>query len=150
MKKLLSSLLILSLLATGICLTASAESVLTGTVKGFHQYGNTILSLTPEEVNAAGIEAGDTVTVDVGGQKYDMLVTNSFDGMRPGELIFYVSKTDVMLSVFYSSFTFLSGLGVITDEGTYTWAEGVEQPVPVTVTLKAKRGQPSGGYTLGI
>ena len=149
MKKLLSFLLVLSLLATGICLTASAEAVLTGTVSGFLSYGNVILSLTMEDVKASGIEHGDIVTVDIGGQKYDMLVAYEWDGLRRGELVFYVSDIDVMLTVPYGSFAFLSGIGVCTDDGTFTWAEGVEQPMPVTVTLKAKWGQTRDGYTLG-
>ena len=149
MKKLLSFLLILSLLATGICLTASAEAVLTGTVQEFFSYGNVILSLTPEEVRAAGIEHGDIVTVDIGGQKYDMLVAYKWEGLRRGELVFYVSDIDVMLTVPYGSFALLSGIGVCTDDGTFTWAEGAELPIPVTVTLKAKHGQQGNGHTLG-
>ena len=149
MKKLLSFLLVLSLLSTGICLTASAEAVLTGTVEGFFSYGNVILSLTPEDVRAAGIEHGDIVTVDIGGQKYDMLVAYEWDGLRRGELVFYVSDIDVMLTVPYGSFAFLSGIGVCTDDGTFTWAEDAEQPIPVTVTIKGKRGQSRNGYTLG-
>ena len=139
MKKMLSFLLILSLLATGICLTASAEAVLTGTVEGFFSYGNVILSLKPEEVRAAGIEHGDIVTVDIGGQKYDMLAAYEWNGLRPGELVFYVSDIDVMLTIPYSSFALLSGIGVCTEDGTFTWAEGTEQPVPVTVTIKGKQ-----------
>lgn len=87
MRKLISVLLVLILLTTGICLTASAETVLTGTVEGFHRFGNAILSLTPADVRAAGIELGDTVTAEIGGQTYDMLVANGFDGLRPGELV---------------------------------------------------------------
>ena len=150
MRKLVSVLLVLSLLATGICLTASAEAMmLTGTVEGFHRFGNAILSLTPEDVRAAGIELGDTVTAEIGGQTYDMLVANGFDGLRPGELVFYVSEQEVMLAVCYSSFAVLSGIGVLTDEENYTWAENVQQPLTVTIVSKGKQEKPADGYTLG-
>ena len=141
MKRLIFLLMIMALLCC--TLTAGGEAVAEGaaTVTGTavsvdDRFGDVTLSVTPGDLEAAGIHANDIVTVSINGREMDMPVVTSLDGLEWGNLACQLSGDSVVLVCYSASFALASGIAVLDELDQQIWNEHVAQPVSVTIALK--------------
>ena len=149
MKKVLSLLLCAALLfALALPALAAEPAELSATAEAawIAKYGNVNLSLTTEEVLAAGYEYGDVVTVRYLEQELALPFCSDYadvDSGAPG--LFAREDGTVMLAVRMGSFADVYGLATKTEyedrSFSWSWNEGIEDPLRVTVSLRE-----AGGY----
>ncbi len=121
--------------------TLSAQPV-TFTIREINKHGNIILDTNPGQMQAAGFEAGDIITVSFGGKEFSMPIGTSYTDVDSGEMIcrFDLEDNKVALAVNYGSFASDAGVAVketIEDEPGYRWSYDTPS---VEVRLSAKGG----------
>ena len=127
MKKLISLLLALSLLALLPCLAAAEEPVsVTGQVTAVEKYGHALLDVSIEDFLAAGFSLGDVVTVTAGTYEGDMPFFNGY----------YVENGGYMVRA-YPGHEFIA---VCINYGKFAETAGIDVGDPVTITLKTPGG----------
>jgi len=144
-KRLVSLFLCMALLFSAAAVPAFADDAgLSGYVESISLTGSFDLSVSSEELKAAGIAAGDIVTVTVAGKTADLPVVAAYGDVALGESLCLISEEYVRLGMYMSSFASALGLASYTfsEDGVleWNWNEGIETPVPVTVSLKEKNG----------
>ena len=87
MKRMISLMMIMALLcgafAAGDAAAAESAAAVTGTVISVDdRFGDVTVSVTPGDLEAAGIHADDVVTVSINGREMDMPVVTSLDGLE--------------------------------------------------------------------
>jgi len=111
-------------------------------VKEISKHGNAMLAVTFEEMKAHGLEVGDTITVTVGDNTFDMPVGTGYTDVDTGGMLCRFDTEDgvVSLAVNMGSFAAETGMGVketVEEEPGYTWTLTVPR---VTLALKEKKG----------
>ena len=128
---------------------SSAPPALSGTAEAAHisKYGNVYLSLTCDEVKAAGYAYGDLVTLEFLGQSLDLPFCSGYSDVDSGSPGLFAREEDtyVLAAVNMGDFATAYGIAVKTtyEDKSYSWAyaAGVQGPVTFTVTMKE-----AGGY----
>ncbi|MBP5166436.1 MAG: 5'-nucleotidase C-terminal domain-containing protein [Oscillospiraceae bacterium] len=151
MKKHSRSLMLLPVLSLLLSLTVWArecpELTATAECENIQKYGNVVLSLTKDELLAAGYEYGDVVTVEFTDHSMELPLCSSYSDVDSGESALFArsSDTNVCLAINMGDFASAYGLAVKTTHEDksfeWNWAEGVSGPVGFTVSLKE-----AGGY----
>lgn len=151
MKKILSLLLCLVMLAAlaipGIA--AQSPAALSGTAETawIMKYGNVVLSLTKEELQGAGYEFGDVLTVTFLDQTLDLPLCSNYSDVDSGLPAVFARDKDanVILAINMGDFATTYGIAVKTTHEDksfeWNWAEGVTGPVSFTIEMKQ-----AGGY----
>ena len=151
MKKCLSLILALTMVFA-LALPASAADApagLTATAEAanIQKYGNVVLSLTCEEIKAAGYQFGDVVTVKFLEQSMDIPFCNNYSDVDSGSPALFARDGDgfVLVAINMGDFATTYGIAAKTtnEDKTFVWnyAEGVEGPVTFTISMKE-----AGGY----
>ena len=125
MKKSVSLLLCCLVMSMAVSVSAGNVSV-TGKVIEIEKYGHASLDITIENVNAAGFELGDIVTVQAGSYEDDIPY---FDG-------YYVDHGEYMVRAYPGSET----IAVCINYGNFAETVGIDVGDEVTITLKEKAG----------
>jgi len=112
------------------------------TVDEISKHGNVKLNVTFDEMNAAGIEIGDIITVKAGEKEYDLPVGTAYTDVDSGDMIcrFDLEDNEVTLAINYGSFAEAAGLAeklTIEEDPGYKWDIHVEE---IGITLKEKKG----------
>ncbi|MBE7005153.1 MAG: LysM peptidoglycan-binding domain-containing protein [Ruminococcaceae bacterium] len=150
MKKCLSLILAFTMaLALALPASAAAPAQLTGTAEAanIQKYGNVVLSLTCEEVKAAGYTFGDVVTVSFLDQSLDIPFCNNYSDVDSGSPALFARDADTYVLVAINMGDFATTYGIATkttnEDKTFVWNynEGVTGPVTFTISLKE-----AGGY----
>lgn len=131
--------------AEGSQAQADQESIATQARIEDISHGNVTLTLTAKEIEAV-FEYGDILSVSFLDKKLDMPLGTSYSDVDTGEPLVRANqgKDVVVLAINMGSFATEHGIAVEHEvDGTVTWepAEGVSDPVDVTLTLKE-----AGGY----
>ena len=136
--------------------TAAAEVTAAATVKTLQatakadeiqKYGNVVLSLTCDEIKAAGYVYGDTVKVKFLGQTLKLPFVSNYSDVDSGKPAILARSGDpyVLLAINMGDFATKYGIAVKTvfEDNTFKWdyAEGITGPVSFTISLKK-----AGGY----
>lgn len=155
MKKPLSLIMVLAMLCCALSFgggaLAESASGVTGTVVSMDErFGDVTLSVTPADLEAAGIHAGDFVKVSINGREMDMPVVASLDGLEWGNLACQLSGDSVVLVCYSASFALASGLAYLDELDQQVPNERVAQPVSVTISREDRSGdQGSAGLRIG-
>lgn len=112
------------------------------TVNEISKHGNVKLNVTFEEMNAAGIEIGDIITVKAGEKVFELPVGTAYTDVDSGDMIcrFDLEDNEVTLAINYGSFAEATGLAkkqTIKEDPGYKWDIHVEK---IEITLKEKKG----------
>ncbi len=119
--------------------TAKAEEI--------QKYGNVVLSLTCEEIKAAGYEYGDVVKVKFLGKTVKVPFVSNYSDVDSGSpaILARASDTNVLLAINMGDFATTYGIATktVNEDNTVAWnyAEGVKGPVTFKISLKK-----AGGY----
>ena len=119
--------------------TAKAEEIA--------KYGNVMLSLTCDEIKAAGYEYGDVVKVRFLGQTIKVPFVSNYSDVDTGSaaILARAADTNVLLAINMGDFATTYGIAVKTvfEDTTFEWnyADGVKGPVSFKITLNK-----AGGY----
>ncbi len=154
-KKLISLTMIMAVLCCTLAVGGEAASegaaLVTGTVVSFDErFGDVTLSVTPEDLRAAGIQADDIVTVSINGRELDMPVVTSLDGLKWGNLVCQLSGNNVVLVCYSASFALASGIAVLDELDRQVPNEEAAQPVTVTISKKDRAAYQGGeGFRVG-
>ncbi|MBP5330916.1 MAG: tyrosine-protein phosphatase [Lachnospiraceae bacterium] len=111
------------------------------------KYGNVVLSLTCDEIKAAGYVYGDTVKVKFLGQTLKLPFVSNYSDVDSGKPAILARSGDpyVLLAINMGDFATKYGIAVKTvfEDNTFKWdyAEGITGPVSFTISLKK-----AGGY----
>jgi len=151
MKKCLSLLLALTMIFA-LALPASAadapaELTATAEAEKIQKYGNVVLSLTCDEIKAAGYQFGDVVTVKFLDQSLDIPFCNNYSDVDSGSPALFArdADTQALVAINMGDFATTYGIAVKTtnEDKTFVWnyAEGVTGPVTFTISMKE-----AGGY----
>lgn len=152
MKMILAAVLLLILAVPSYADEAGVDDDTIATqVYDINQFGNIILNLHATAVLDHGIDIGDIVLVTLNGTEYDMPVVTNYSDVDQGAFLCRLVIDDdkdpdvVVLGINMGDLATWSGIAARekTDEAPgYKWtmAEGVPDPVPVTLTLKEKGG----------
>ena len=122
-------------------LSATAEAA------NIQKYGNVVLSLTCDEIKAAGYEYGDILKVSFLGKKIKVPFVSNYSDVDTGKpaILARSGDTNVLLAINMGDFATTYGIAVKTvhEDNTIEWnyAEGVTGPVKVKITMKK-----AGGY----
>lgn len=155
MKRLISMMMIMAVLCCALAASSAAVAeeigAVTGTVISVDgRFGDVTLSVTPGDLQAAGIHAGNIVTVSINGMELDMPVVTSLDGLDWGNLACQLSENNVVLVCYSASFALASGIAVLDELDQQVLNEHVSQPVPVTISLKEEEAYQGGkGFRMG-
>ena len=112
----------------------------------YTRYGNIILSTTKAEMEAAGFEPGDMVSVSFLGQDVVMPFVTSYSDVDSGSVGLFArdEKGTLVLAINMGDFTTSYGIAAKTagEDGTYEWVlnDGVTDPVEFTITMHEKAG----------
>ena len=143
LERLLSVLVVLCLVLSIAPMAVALDDEIT--VASIEKYGNLDLSITGAEFEAMGFTYGDIVTVGINGKEYDMPVGGNYSDVDTGSMICRVTESCVIIAINMGDFATTTGLAtkVTNEDKTYTWTynEGVVDPVVVTITMKE-----AGGY----
>ena len=148
MKRISALLLSLVLLLSAFGALADPQEM---TVSEIEKYGNLRLSIPGSEFLNAGFAYGDIVTVALNGQTFDMPVGSNYSDVDQGSMIFrVVIKPDTnedytLIAINMGDLATTAGIAVKEKTEAapgYIWHlnEGVEEPVPVTVSMKTPGG----------
>ena len=151
MKKTIFSLLTAAVLLIACLPVCPAEtaSAVEATVTEIQKYGNVVLSVKCSELTDAGFAYGDIVTVTVGGTGYDMPLGSNYADVDQGTMICRAvynkaEETDyVLVAINMGDFATAAGIAAktkIDEDPGYRWDYLMDQPVPVAITLKEKKG----------
>jgi 2',3'-cyclic-nucleotide 2'-phosphodiesterase (5'-nucleotidase family) len=142
---------LVTVLALVLSLSAGALDYpeLTGTAESenIQKYGNVVLSLTKEELLAAGYEYGDVVTVGFLDHTLELPLCSNYGDVDSGEPAVFArdGDTNVCLAINMGDFASSYGIAVKTthEDKSFEWnrADGASGPVSFTLSMK----QP-GGY----
>ena len=127
---------------------ADDQQVLTATfdIEQIKENGNIVLSLSSEEVFSA-FGFGDLLNVSFLDQTIELRLTMTDSFFPSGTNMLFASRSDgVMLAIKGGDFATTYGIANKTtagdDDVSWEFAEGVEGPVQVTITLKEKSTRP--------
>ena len=155
MKRMIFLMMIMALLcgafAAGDAAAAESAAAVTGTVISVDdRFGDVTVSVTPGDLEAAGIHADDVVTVSINGREMDMPVVTSLDGLEWGNLACQISGNNVVLVCYSASFALASGISVLDELDQQVLNERAAQPASVTISLKDRKAYQGGqGLRLG-
>lgn len=155
LKRLISLVMIMFLMCCTLAFGGEADAegtaAVTGTVISFDtRFGDVTLSITPQDLQAAGIQADDIVTVSINGRELDMPVVTSLDGLEWGNLACQLSGDQVVLVCYSASFALASGIAVLDELDQQVLNERAEQPVSVSITRKDREAYQGGtGFRVG-
>ena len=150
MKKLFSLLLAMSLLLSlGLTALADSPAPLTATAEAakIQKYGNVVLSLSCEEIKAAGYAYGDVLTVKFLDRHLEIPFCSNYSDVDSGSPAVFARADDefVQLAINMGDFATTYGIALkATHEDKsfeWNWAEGVEGPVTFQISL-----HDAGGY----
>ena len=150
MKKLFSLLLAMSLLLSlGLTALADSPAPLTATAEAakIQKYGNMVLSLSCEEIKAAGYAYGDVLTVKFLDRHLEIPFCSNYSDVDSGSPAVFARADDefVQLAINMGDFATTYGIALkATHEDKsfeWNWAEGVEGPVTFQISL-----HDAGGY----
>ena len=119
--------------------TAKAEDI--------QKYGNVVLSLTGDEIKAAGYEFGDVVKVKFLGKTLKIPFVSNYSDVDTGKpaVVVRAGDTYALLAINMGDFATTYGIAAKTvhEDNTIEWnyAEGVKGPVSFKISLKK-----AGGY----
>lgn len=119
-----------------------ASAPITVAIREINKHGTLILDATFDDMNAAGIEIGDIITVRIGDDAYDLPVGASYTDVDSGAMLcrFDLEDSEVGLAVNMGSFAAETGVAekqtVEADPG-YQWDVKIPE---VTLQLKEKQG----------
>ena len=121
---------------------ALPASALTVSIEKINKHGNVILATTFDEMNAAGIEVGDIITVTVSGEAYDMPVGNAYSDVDTGEMLcrFDMEDNQVAIGINMGDFATTAKIAQkqeIDEEPGYLWE--IKSP-DLSLKLKEKKG----------
>ena len=121
---------------------ANAPRAVTVAVREVSKHGNLILDTTFADLNAAGVEIGDIITVTVGEGIYDLPVGASYTDVDSGRMLCRFDREDdeVALAVNMGSFAEETGAAekqTIEEDPGYRWEMKIAE---VTLALKEKQG----------
>jgi len=159
MKKILSIVLLVSILLIGGCTKADTNNTETTTaaaevttqyvpepyeisVKEFNKHGNVILDTTFDALKAKNIEAADMIVVTIGEKVYEIPVGTAYSDVDSGKMIMRFDTDDgkVILAINGGNFAETAEMAIkeaITEEPGYKWNKKIEK---VTVVLSVKEG----------
>ena len=144
----LTLLMLLGMLpAAALAAETPAELTATAVAEDIQKYGNVGLSLTCEEIKAAGYAYGDVLTVSFLNETLELPLCSNYSDVDTGSPAVFArpEDTNVVLAINMGDFAATYGLAVKTnlEDKTFVWnwAEGVEGPVTFTLALKE-----AGGY----
>lgn len=105
-----------------------------------------------EDLNAAGIEAGDRVRVTFLGRSIEMDVARNYSETATGTILMCITDDSVQLAINMGDFAseYLADK-TVNDDGSLTWKfkEGIEGPVEISVEVIAKGdGEDTGAVEL--
>ncbi|MCD8254095.1 MAG: SAM-dependent chlorinase/fluorinase [Oscillospiraceae bacterium] len=133
-----------SMLAAVSALDAAEADVFTGTVDSIAKYGNLELSIPEQSLIDAGYEYGDVLTVTVNGIEYSVPYCTNYSDVDTGSLVLRASDGVLTLAINMGDFATTYGIATknTAADGSYEWvyAEGVESPVAVSITMSEKGG----------
>lgn len=142
MKKLLGVLLALAMChmvhSSAVAEQPTVDTVVTDV---YAYFGDLLLKVTPEEFRATGFEKGDLVRVSLLGYSYDAPVVQWDPYEKEYGCVAVLLDDEVTVgSDYFSDLTENGLLKPVLDGNEYKWVwdEGVETPVPVTITLLEK------------
>lgn len=150
MKRLFSCLLALTMaLALALPVSAGAPQPLTATAaaENIQKYGNVTLSVTCEELLAAGYAYGDVLTVSFLDKTLELPLCSNYSDVDSGAAAVFAraGDTNVLVAINMGDFAATHGVAVKTtyEDKTFSWryADGVTGPVTFTLALKE-----AGGY----
>ncbi len=122
---------------------AGAEPpTLTLAIREINKHGNMILDTTFEEMNAAGMEIGDLITVSVGEREFELPVGTLYTDVDNGKMVCRFDTEDnvVALAINYGSFASAAGVAekrTIEEDPGYEWDVLFPE---ISLRLKEKRG----------
>ncbi len=113
-------------------------------VKELSEYGNLVLSISPEEFDETGIVPGDVVSVTVAGVENLMPVGTSYSDVDNGQNILRRSKEELNVAINHGDYASTYGIAVKSNDenGNFSWAVngGTMEELKVTITLAEKDG----------
>ncbi len=125
---------------------APASLNATADVKDIQKYGNVGLSLTCDELKAAGYAYGDVVTVQFLSQSLDLPVCSNYSDVDSGTPGLFAREKDTCVLLAINTGDFATTYGIATkttnEDKSVTWNynEGVDGPVAVTISMKEPGG----------
>lgn len=150
-RRTICAALILALLLTltGTSFAADTRATLTATAeaRNIQKYGNVTLSLTCEEIRAAGYAYGDVLTVRFLDKTMELPLCSNFSDVDSGSPGIFARAQDeyVLAAINMGDFATTFGIAVKTThpDKTFDWdyADGVTGPVTFTISCKE-----AGGY----
>ena len=154
MKRALSIILVLCLLLSLPVLAAEPEALTcTASAEQISKYGNVYLSLSREELFAAGYAYGDVLRVEFLGQSLELPLCGNYGEVDYGMPGIFARDRDqyVGLAVNMGDFATQYGIAVktVNEDKTYSWSypDGVTGPINVEISM-AEAGGYYGEYTL--
>jgi len=128
-----------------IAVSETEEIVLHTTVVEIDKYGNLDLTALPADYASIGLQAGDMVTVTIGQKQITLPVGTAVSDVNVQEnvLVISVDKNKSSLYCNMSSFAERQGIAVKqtgTDALVWQLQNGLEDPIPVEITLLEKGG----------
>lgn len=151
--------IVLALLAFLVCVAAAPQTAedagetptIEATIYEISKYGNIVLSISPDSMKELGYEPADVILVQIGSSETEMPIGTSYTDADSGEPIccfkFSSSKgvEEVVLAINGGNLTEVMGIAEyekIEGDPGFTWrlAEGLEQPVTVTISMLQKQG----------
>jgi len=146
----LSAVLLVAALLLSFMTPASAAEFpeLSGTAEtgSIRKYGNIVLSITQEELFAAGYVCGDVLTVRFPGHTLELPLCSNYSDVDSGKAGVFARDEDlcVVLAINMGDFASVYGLAVKTthEDNSYewNWAEGITGPVCFTLSMKEVGG----------
>ena len=120
-------------------------------IESINKYGNVVLSVTPETMQALGYETADTISVKIGENEIEMPIGTAYSDVDSGDPV-CVFKTDpdggrgyVILAVNsgnFASFMNVAEIQAIDADPGYRiiWNDGFDEKTAVIVSLSKKQG----------
>ena len=111
-------------------------------IREINKHGTLILETTFDEMNAAGIEIGDIITVTAGDRTFDLPVGTSYTDVDSGSMICRFDQEDKEVGLAVNMGSFADETGIAEKQTTeadpgYAWDVKIPE---VTLQLKEKQG----------
>lgn len=126
--------------------TTPASNIIIGSIVGISKYGNIFISAVKEEMQTAGYEFGDLVTVSFAGKSIDVPYCSNYSDVDAGNsgLFSREEETSLILAVNLGNFATIYGIAdkVTADDNSYEWVyrEGMSDSLTFEIQMKQKRG----------
>lgn len=145
MKKSLSILLLVIILALSLLGGCSETSEITATVTDIAKYGNLVLDITGSTLFDQGYEYGDLLNITIAGKTWEAPLCSNYSDVDNGVAVLRAPSADTAITLAINMEDFATTAGIaekskIDEDPGYRWDYLIEAPVQVTITLKLKAG----------